>query len=148
MITKKRFHLIFTLTLVCLLLQTSNSHAQWIEATGTAQIRHGNKSEAKNKAVQNAIKDALMFSGASVSSIQKVTDGLLTQDDLMVSSQGSIQQLELVDELYQQGMVSVTIRADIIAEEKQCFSSDFQKSVAITQFRLINREQAKVGGLL
>jgi hypothetical protein len=147
MIAKTQFHSILCLALVWLLLQSSNIHAQWIESTGTAQIRHGNKNEARNKAVQNAIKDALMFAGASVSSIQKVTDGLLTQDDFMVSSQGSIQQLELVDELYQQGMVSVTIRADIIAQEKQCFSSDFQKSIAITQFRLTNREQAKVGSL-
>jgi hypothetical protein len=45
-------------------------------------------------------------------------------------------------------MVSVTIRADIIpGEEKQCFNADFKKSVAITQLRLSNREQAKVGRL-
>jgi hypothetical protein len=135
------------LLLSLLLLCSGNIHAQWVEATGTAEVRHGNKAEAKNQAVQNAVKDALMFAGASVTSVQKVTDGLLTQDDFMVSSHGSIQQLELVDEIHQQGMISVTIRADIIAEEKQCFSSDFLKSVAITQFRLVNREQAKIGGL-
>ncbi len=129
------------------LVMISNSHAQWIEATSSAPVRNGNKAMAKNKAVQDAIKEALMFAGASVSSVQQVTDGLLTQDDFQLTSHGSIQQLELVEELYQQGEIWVTIRADVIPQEKQCFAADFKKSVAITQFGLTSREQAKVGGL-
>lgn len=129
------------------LLVSTGVQAQWVEATSSAPVRNGNKAMAKNKAVQDAIKEALMFAGASISSVQQVTDGLLTQDDLRMTSHGSIQQLELVEELYQKGEVWVTIRADIIPEEKQCFSADFQKSVAITQFTVKNREQAKVGGL-
>lgn len=131
-----------------LLLPSGHIHAQWIEATGSAEVRRGGKAEARNLAVQNAVKDALLFAGASVSSVAKVTDGLLTQDQFKISSHGSIRHLELVDELHQGGYVSVTIRADIVAEEeKQCFNADFKKSVAITQLSLSHREQAKIGRL-
>lgn len=143
---KAKYFQILSLMLLSTLM-SSNIHAQWIEATGTAEVRNGDKKGAKNQAVQNAIKDALMFAGASITSIQQVTDGLLTQDEFKVQSHGSIQQLELVDETHQRGMVAVTIRADIVAQIKQCFSSEFQKSVAITQLSLNNREQAKVGGI-
>ena len=130
-------------------LFTGKSHAQWVEATGTAQIRNGNKTEAKHNAVQNAIKDALLFAGASVSSVQQVTDGLLTQDHFKVTSHGNIEQMELVDEVHRGQFISVTIRADIIAEfeDNQCEASPFKKSLAITQMSLVNREQAKIGGL-
>lgn len=136
-----------TIALLGLLTVSTQALAQWVEATGSAQIRSGNKTEARNIAVKNAVKDALLFAGASVTSVQQVTDGLLTQDQFKVSAHGSIQQIELVDELHSNGIVNVTIRADIIAEERQCYSSDFQKSLAITQFSLINREQAKIGGI-
>ncbi len=130
------------------LLFTSNIQAQWIEATGSAEVRRGGKAQARNLAVQNALKDALLFAGASVSSIAQVSDGLLTQDQFKVSSHGSIRELELVDELHQGNMVSVTIRADIIpGEQQQCFNADFKKSLAITQLSIGNREQAKIGRL-
>lgn len=137
-----------SLILAAVLLFSSNINAQWIEATGSAEVRRGGTPEARNLAVQSAVKDALLFAGASVSSVATVSDGLLTQDQFKISSHGSIREIELVDELQQNGMVFVTIRADIIpGDQKTCFSGDFLKSVAITQLRLVNREQAKVGRL-
>lgn len=130
-----------------LLLTSHLCAGQWVEASGGAQIRSGNKEEARSMAVQNAVKDALLFAGASVTSVQQVSDGLLTQDHFKVSAHGSIQQIELVDEVHSNGVVNVTIRADIIPEQRQCFNSEFRKSIAITQFGLNNREQAKIGGI-
>lgn len=134
-------------TLLVSSMLSNSAQARWIESSGSAPIRNGNKDIAKNKAVQEAIREALIFAGASVTSVQQVTDGLLTQDDFQITSHGSIQQIELVEELYQNNEVWVTVRADVIPEEKQCFAADFQKSVAITQFRLKNREQARVGNM-
>lgn len=152
MMFKSKIHQWLLLILLGSTVYSSNIRAQWVEASGSAEIRNGDKHEAKNKAVKNAVKEALMFAGASVSSVQEVTDGLLTQDNFKVSAHGSIQQIELIDEHHSQGIISVTIRADIVtstnsAEEARCFSSEFRKSVAITQLSLNNREQAKIGSL-
>ena len=97
MMFKSKIHQWLLLILLVSTVYSSNIRAQWVEASGSAEIRNGDKHEAKNKAVKNAVKEALMFAGASVSSVQEVTDGLLTQDNFKVSAHGSIQQIELVD---------------------------------------------------
>jgi hypothetical protein len=132
----------FFLFLLCITLP---SHAQWYESTGQSQIRDGDTQSAKTRAIEDAIKQALIFAGASVTSVQTVANGLMTQEQTHVSSHGEIQNIELVDEVYSSESVSVTLRLDIFADEKQCFASEFKKSLAITQTQMPNQEQARNG---
>jgi len=88
-----------------------------------------------------------LVAGASVSSVQQVVNGLITQDEISIRATGSINSLELVDEVYQGNMVTVTIRADIFPQEKQCFSADYRKTLLITKSHLKAREQANIGGI-
>jgi len=69
----------------------------------------------------------------------------MTQEQTHVSSHGEIQNIELVDEVYSSDSVSVTLRLDIFANEKQCYASEFKKSLAITQTQMPNQEQARNG---
>ena len=134
------------LALVCLLF-AKPSFAQWYEATGQATIRHGDAKSAKSRALQDAVKQALMFAGANVASVQKISQGVLIDDYTMINSHGSVNRVEIVDESYRRNSVTVTIRADIFAEEEKCYSSDFAKKVAITQFPIQHWSDAKIGGL-
>lgn len=131
--------------LVFLLCITLPLHAQWYESTGQSQIRDGDTQSAKTRAVEDAIKQALIFAGASVTSVQTVANGLMTQEQTSVSAHGEIQNIELVDEIYSSNSVSVTLRLDIFADEKQCFASEFKKSLAITQTHMPNQEHARHG---
>ncbi|PAJ75152.1 hypothetical protein CJF42_06575 [Pseudoalteromonas sp. NBT06-2] len=124
---------------------TQPLHAQWYESIGQSQIRDGDTQRAKTRAVESAIKQALIFAGASVTSIQTVANGLMTQEETHVRSHGEIQNIELVDEVYSSDSVSVTLRLDIFANEKICFASEFKKSLAITQAQMPNQEQARNG---
>ena len=72
------------------------THAQWYESTGHAVIQNSDIPGAKAAAIKDAITQALVFSGARVSSVQTLVDGVLTQDQLKISSQGEIQKIELV----------------------------------------------------
>jgi len=132
----------FFLFLLCITLPL---HAQWYESTGQSQIRDGDTNRAKTRAVEDAIKQALIFAGASVTSVQTVANGLMTQEQTHVSSHGEIQNIKLVDEVYSSDSVSVTLRLDIFANEKQCYASEFKKSLAITQTQMPNQEQARNG---
>jgi len=124
---------------------SQNSHAQWYESTGQSQIRGGDTQRAKTRAVEDAIKQALIFAGASVTSVQTVANGLMTQEQTHISAHGEIQNIELVDEVFSSDSVSVTLRLDIFANEKQCYASEFKKSLAITQTQMPNKEQARNG---
>lgn len=138
-------HKIFVIC--CLLIFSTNAYSQWYEANGHAFIYNGNSKAAKTKAIENALKKALLVAGASVSSVQQVVDGLLLQDDLNIRASGTVHSFELIDEVYQDDNVTVTIRADIMSDDKKCFSADYRKSLLITKSHLQNREQANIGGI-
>ena len=124
-----------------------SSLAQWYETQGQAFITNGNAQAARTLAMENALKKALLVAGASVSSVQQVVNGLLTQDDISIRASGSVNSFELVSETRQGKTITVQIRADIFPQEKQCFSSDYRKSLLLTRSNLLYREQANIGGI-
>tara|TARA_R110000744_G_scaffold25914_1_gene63968 strand:- start:52 stop:1212 length:1161 start_codon:yes stop_codon:yes gene_type:complete len=122
-------------------------NAAWFEATGQAVIVDGNKALAKKQATQEAIKQALMFAGASITSIQAVSNGLLQNDRFEIRSGGEVNDLELVNESYHDNYVTVVIRADIFAQESQCKAAQYKKRVVSAWFPIRDRQQAIAGGL-
>jgi len=138
--------LIKQFTLISLLCSFSVS-SQWYETQGHARTNDTSIEVARTKAVENALKKALLVSGASVSSVQQVVNGLLTQDQISIRASGSVNSIELVDEIHTDNLITVTIRADIFPQEKKCFAVNFKKSLLITRSHLIHREQANVGKL-
>ncbi|CAD2225399.1 conserved exported hypothetical protein [Pseudoalteromonas sp. 3J6] len=121
------------------------THAQWYESTGHAVIQNSDIPSAKAAAIKDAITQALVFSGARVSSVQTLVDGVLTQDQLKISSQGEIQKIELVSENRSNDEFAITLRLDIFAQTEQCPQSNFNKFIAVTQSQLTNREHARMG---
>lgn len=138
----RKFFLFFVLYLT-----TSVVHAQWYEAKGHAYITQDGKHIARTQAIESALKKALLVAGASVSSVQQVVNGLLTQDDISIRASGSVNSFELLEETHEKNKISVTIRADIFPEDKKCFSADYRKSLLLTRSHFINREQANIGSL-
>ena len=135
-----------TLTLVIgLILTVFTCNAQWYETQGHARIDKDSVEIARTKAMENALKKALLVAGASVSSIQQVVNGLLTQDQISIRASGSVNSIELIDEIHSGNMISVTVRADIFPQEKKCFALDLKKSLLITKSHLNHREQANIG---
>jgi hypothetical protein len=123
------------------------ANGQWYESQGQALIINDDKPAARTRAIENALKQSLLVAGASVSSVQQVVNGLLTQDELSIRASGSVNSIELIDEIHSDGLMFVTIRADIFPQEKQCFSADFRKSVLLTRSNLLHREQANIGAV-
>ncbi|MBL4942776.1 MAG: flagella assembly protein FlgT [Colwellia sp.] len=130
---------------ISLLITTSPSNAQWYEAQGHASTDKDSIEIARTKAMENALKKALLVAGASVSSIQQVVNGLLTQDKISIRASGSVNSIELIDEFHSGNMISVTIRADIFAQEKKCFALDYKKSILLTKSHFNQRQQANIG---
>lgn len=121
------------------------SAAQWYESTGHASIKNGDLSRAKSAAIKDAITQALVFSGARVTSVQTLVDGVLTQDQLKINSHGEIQKIEMISEERHNDTFAITLRLDIFSQPEQCPASKFTKFVAVTQAQLSNPEQARMG---
>ena len=129
------------------LLSCFNAYAIWYESSGQAVIHNGNKEQARQHATQEAIKQALLFAGASINSVQRLTNGLLTDDHLEIRSSGEVDTIELIDEIYEGDVLTVSIRADIFAQDTQCRAADYQKTIATTWYPIKNRQQATVGNI-
>ncbi len=130
-----------------ILLITQPINAAWYESTGTANVYQGHTDKARQQAIKEAVKDALLFAGAKVSSAQQVTNGLLTQDMFEVRASGVVNEIAIIDEKIESGKMYITLRADIFADERQCYATDYKKSLALTQFTLQKQEHAKIGEL-
>jgi hypothetical protein len=134
-----------TYTLLSILTLSQTASAAWFSATGQAAILNGDKIAAKQQATEEAIKQALLFAGASVRSVQQMTNGLLLDDHLEIRSSGEVNTLELIEEVYSDGYVTVSIRADIFSQETQCSAADYTKRLATTYFPIRYGSQAADG---
>lgn len=129
------------------LTSSCNAYSQWYETQGQAYINNNDTKSARNKAIENALKKTLLIAGASVSSVQQVVNGLLTKDEVNIRATGIVNAFEIVSENYANSVATVTIRADIFPQEKQCFSADYRKTLLLTRSHILQREQANIGNI-
>ncbi|NRA83380.1 MAG: flagellar assembly protein T N-terminal domain-containing protein [Gammaproteobacteria bacterium] len=135
------------LMLTTLLVSTHCANAAWFESKGQAQILNDEIEIARNHAVQDALRQALLFAGANINSVQEISHGLLTADRFEVRAQGTVRDIQLINERHKGGYVSVTIRADIMPQDSQCQASVYTKTIALTEFDLLQRSQASHGAI-
>ncbi len=128
-----------------LALSSGVAHAQWYETLGQAEIRNGNKAHAKNRAVEDAIRQALLFSGGSLSAVQTVANGVLTQDQVKLQAHGDINHVELIEERTQGALLSVLLRINISPKENVCVNSQIKPTLAVTLSHLAQPETARYG---
>lgn len=133
---------------ICLFgLVVGQVNAVWYKATGQAVIMNGDREAAKQAATQDALKQAMLFAGASVQSVAHLTNGLLKNEEMTIRSTGEVEQLELVSETYNGDVVTVSVRADIFPKGKICAAQDDKKHFATTHFRIRSREQLTQGNI-
>ncbi|OPX55491.1 hypothetical protein BTE48_08880 [Oceanospirillum multiglobuliferum] len=134
---------------IATLLNVSQAEAKWIEAIGQATIEHQDLVSARRVAIRDAVQQVTLQAGADISSYQQVTDGAITADNLRVSSNGKVQDINILKEEVKDGVLYLTIQADIV-ETKSCadaFSNGYQRSAAVTSFYLADPTSANFGGL-
>ncbi|MCW8091823.1 flagellar assembly protein T N-terminal domain-containing protein [Alteromonas sp. ASW11-130] len=135
------------LLLSCLSFLPGQSYAAWYEAQGQAVVISGDRERAKEQATNEAIKQALLFAGASIRSVQTLTNGLLQNDAFQIAANGEIDSVELVSETWHDDYVTVTIRADVVPKTAQCEPASYLKTIATSFLPLQNPLQAQDGQL-
>jgi len=120
--------------LCLLLLLSTNVHAQWFQATANAVIVNDDIDQAREQAIKKAVKDALLFSGGAISSLQQIDQGVLLKNSLALNSSGEIKALEIIKETKTDNLISVSIKVNIVAQLEQCFGRKFPKSMIVSRF--------------
>ncbi len=96
---------------------------------------------ARAEATEDAVRKALLYSGASIRTVQQVTDGLLTQESMFLQTQGEVHNVQIVSETEENGYINVTIRADIYPGSKSMRQSAIKKG-AIDQPIFYRKQRA------
>ena len=119
--------------------------AAWFEAQGQALVVNGDKEQARQKAIREALRQAMLFSGASVQSVQTLANGLLKNEQLTVTANAEVKNVELIDEVWRDDYVTVGVRADIFPKPSACEAAGFLKTIATTEFIIASPAQAQDG---
>ncbi|WP_234418517.1 flagellar assembly protein T N-terminal domain-containing protein [Dongshaea marina] len=124
-----------------------SAYAAWFQGVGSAPIINGDKAFAREQAMRLALKQALLKSGSSISSLQQVEDGILTQDTIQIRSNSEIRGYEITWERVINGNMLIGVQADITPELSSCKGPSYAKSLVLARFRTENPTQARNGQL-
>ena len=122
-------------------------NAAWYEATGQAMITNGNLAAARQHATEDAIKRAALAAGARVSSTQQVVNGVLLAEQTAVSSTGQIKQVQLISEVQNGDLLTLTLQLDIEPQLSECSTNHYRKSLSFPTPHLLARHDAVYGQL-
>lgn len=132
---------------ICTALLCQPLSADWYEATGQAIIEQGNVERARQAAIEDAVKRAALFAGASLSSTQQVINGVLQQEQLGFVANGEINQLQVLTETQENNLITITVRLNIEAEAGNCDSNSYRKPLLLSEIALRARQDAIYGDL-
>ena len=137
----------FSLSIVLLLSFSLPAKAAWYEVTGQAVIERNDMTSAREAAINDALKRAALFSGASFRASEKLVNGILQQEHYSLDSHSEIQQVQLLSETRSNNMLSVTLRAEILPQQRLCEGNKYRKSMLLSPFSLQPRQDAIHGNL-
>lgn len=136
------------LTPLLLLLSTPwVLQAQWYQATGSAPLVRGELEYARQQALEDALRQALLQAGANISSLQGLKNGTLSQDTFLIRSSGDIRQYQILQEAERSQRLYLTVRANIRSQLHACEGQQYAKGLSLIRFSLVNPEQARHGQL-
>lgn len=122
------------LLFVILMLIPFSCWSEIYKATGTAPIINQNIGEARNKAIQDALRQALMQSGASITTEQSSKNGRLTMQNIRVTSDSKVRRYSILEQKNHGDYLEVTISADIQSKNGVCNGKNHAKSITALRF--------------
>ena len=136
-----------TFVALALLLIAGNSHAAWYEASGVASI-DGDVTTARQAAINDAVRNALLYAGMELHSSQLVTNGVLANEELSWSSHASVHDIRLLSETHSGNRLTVQIHANLRPGSSDCKKPRAsRKRLKLDDVRLREAMHAQQGAL-
>jgi len=135
---------LFLLFLILLLSVNKTAMAeQIVEATGSAGIKNGAQHIAKEKAIKNAMQQALMQNKSHIDSTSTISANVIVIDSARVNTSGTIEKVKVIKEWVKDNVYFVRIRASIPENllDQYAKKIKFRKKIAVMQFDILHRAQ-------
>lgn len=134
--------------LIATLAISLNCEASWYTVQGEATIISNDVKAARDEAINDGIKNALLQAGASVSVEQRVVNGNLVTDSMRLNANNEIKHLTILNEQRTSNSVNVTLRIYIDDNNiSSCKFSQKRKPVLPIKIRFLDEfaHQGSVG---
>ncbi len=117
--------------------------ARVIEAEGSAYINNGAQNLAKENAIKNAMKQALLQTKAHINSTSTTSSSVLIIDSARINTSGTVEDVKVLDEWVKNEIFYVRIQAHIpdVKESTAPKASPYRKKIAAIQFDVLHRNQ-------
>ncbi|MEN9463915.1 MAG: hypothetical protein RL217_96, partial [Pseudomonadota bacterium] len=118
-----------------------------VEVTGTAPV-DGAMSYVREQAMKDALQQASLRAGVQINSTALMSQGHMEKDEVELKTSAHVRNVQVLEENQQDGLYSVTIRAEVGAL-RMCPASkqQYRKAVAVAGFALAKPMQASLGHL-
>ncbi|MEO9275674.1 flagellar assembly protein T N-terminal domain-containing protein [Marinomonas sp. 5E14-1] len=130
------------------LLISINLFSKTVDVAGEAIIYNDDIADARYRATQQAIKQAVLESGSRVNVKDALNNGEL-ESNIEIRSSGHVQRASILSEEVNGDFLSLIARIEV-TPDSQCSSgptSYYRKTVGVTGFELQNPQQARLGEL-
>lgn len=121
--------------------------ADWVQVTGRAPVASGLYEQARQHAREDALQQAVMTLGTQVNSKQRMENGVLTHDQVSLSSQARVNRSVVQDEYVWKGMLHLlmNVEVDTVPVCPASQANGYRKKVVVLGFSIQSPQQTKLG---
>ncbi|PSW19571.1 flagellar basal-body protein [Photobacterium sanctipauli] len=128
------------------LLLSSQSFAAWFEVTGSA-VQLESESTARKNALEDAVFQAMSYSGADISTFGYLQPYLETERSEYQFSGNEVRHVSVVKTRKRSGKYYLTARIDIYPSAKTCHKVQYKKGLLLGEFSIAYPQHASLGGI-
>ncbi|MDX1302384.1 flagellar assembly protein FlgT [Photobacterium sp.] len=121
-------------------------NAAWLEVTGQAAMLES-ESTARSNALEDAIYQAMLYSGADISSFSHIKPYLVSEREEYQFSGNEVRHVMVLKTQKKSGNLYVTARIDIYPSANTCHKIQYKKGVLLGQFDIVSPQHAAMGGI-
>ncbi|OGT21070.1 MAG: hypothetical protein A2V90_07900 [Gammaproteobacteria bacterium RBG_16_57_12] len=121
----------------------ADAFARLMEAEGSADIINGDVRSARDQAIIQATRAALLQAATRVQATSVVSSHELIADSVRINAAGVVKDVVVLEESVENRVVKVRIRAQVMEDKLQLLSpaASYRKKIAVTQFQVMERGQ-------
>lgn len=109
--------------------------ASWHTAQGVADLASQDIKDARDEAIDDALRSIILEAGANINLVQKTNDGKLVADSMQIKSASPIKQVTVLEEQKADNMLTVKVRAFVDDNMRVCNFAKVKKTVLPIAFR-------------
>ncbi|QIZ77260.1 flagellar assembly protein T N-terminal domain-containing protein [Ferrimonas lipolytica] len=115
--------------------------------SGSAEVFNNDIANARQRAIDNALSQAVMAHGGTISINQHSANGVLLDEQVNWNSSNQVRSMELLSEQRQQQQLTVEMRVDLEESKLQRCRHDGKVKVIIPRAKVRYRQQLIAGGI-